>query len=84
MSGVISLRLSDDEMSRLDALVAETGRSRAFFLREALDAHLGELEYVYAVRAEVEAIRRGELSTVPLEELERELDSQSTARHCGQ
>ncbi|WP_323374258.1 ribbon-helix-helix domain-containing protein [Corynebacterium marambiense] len=36
ISGVVSLRLTDDEKNRLDALAEKTGRPRAFYIREAL------------------------------------------------
>ena len=72
-SGVISLRLTGKEKDRLDILSRQTGRSRAFYLREALSKYLDELEHIYAVRAEHEAIRKEELQTISLEELEREL-----------
>jgi hypothetical protein len=41
--------------------------------RDHLEDHLSELEYVAGLDAEVEAIRRGELETRPMDELVREL-----------
>ena len=74
MSGsVISLRVDEDQKRRLDALARRTGRPVSFYVKEALSAHLAELEYVDDLEAEAEAIRRGELRTVSLEELENEL-----------
>lgn len=73
MSDVLSFRLREAEKARLDALSQQTGRPRTFYVREALDKYLDELEYVYLVRAEHEAVRRGELPVTSLEELEREL-----------
>lgn len=72
-TGVLSVRLPDDIKTRLDALAASTGRSAAFYVREAVAEHLSELEYAYALRAEAEAARRGELSTASLDDLTREL-----------
>lgn len=40
----LSIRLTDDEEARLDALVARTGRSKTFYVREAIRAHLDDLE----------------------------------------
>lgn len=74
MSGsVISLRVDEDQKRRLDALARRTGRPAAYYVREALNAHLAELEYVDELESEADAIRRGELPTVSLEELENEL-----------
>lgn len=69
---VISVRVDSRQKQRLDALAAQTGRSGAFYIRAALDAHLDELEYVYALQADAEAVRRGELETISLDDLEAE------------
>jgi RHH-type rel operon transcriptional repressor/antitoxin RelB len=39
----LSVRLTPDEEARLDALAARTGR-KTFYVREAIEAHLDELE----------------------------------------
>ena len=70
---VLSVRLSEDIKARLDALAASTGRPAAFYVREAVAAHLAEIEYAYTLRSEAEAIRRGEIRTRPLAELAAEL-----------
>ncbi|MGQ4492880.1 ribbon-helix-helix protein, CopG family [Corynebacterium diphtheriae] len=70
---VISLRIGASEKERLDELSRRTGRSGSFYIREALEKHLDELEYVYGVRSEYEAIRRGERETISLDEVERDL-----------
>ena len=72
MSDVVSFRI-DDLRGRLDRLVSSTGRPGAFYIREALGRYLDELEYVHCLETEAEAVRRGELMTVSLEELEAEL-----------
>ncbi|WPF65973.1 MULTISPECIES: hypothetical protein [unclassified Corynebacterium] len=38
-------------------------------MSKALESYLGEIEYVYGARAEYEAIKRGEVATVSLDEL---------------
>lgn len=40
----LSIRLTDDEERRLDALAAQSGRSKTFYVREAIRRHLEELE----------------------------------------
>ena len=72
-TGVLSVRLPDDIKTRLDALAASTGRPAAFYVREAVAEHLGELEYAYTLRAEAEAARRGDLPTTSLDDLAAEL-----------
>ncbi|SDC17354.1 RHH-type transcriptional regulator, rel operon repressor / antitoxin RelB [Sanguibacter gelidistatuariae] len=68
-TGVLSIRLPHELKHRLDALSASTGRPAAFYVREALTEHLGELEHVYTLRAEAEAVRSGKLETVGLDEV---------------
>ena len=57
----LSVRLTAEAEARLDALAARTGRSKTFYVRQAIEAHLDELEELYwadeAVR-EWEASRR--------------------------
>lgn len=69
---VISVRVDEEQKRRLDALSARTGRPGAFYLRRALDAHLGELEYIYGLEADAQAVRAGELKTISLADLEAE------------
>lgn len=69
----LSIRLSDDEERRLDALAAVSGRSKTFYVREAIRLHLEELEE----QAWAEAAAREHLAsrkkTRPVEELWTEL-----------
>ena len=43
----LSVRLTKEEEARLDALAARTGRSKTFYVRQAIEAHLDELEELY-------------------------------------
>ena len=40
----VSLRLPDDVNQRLDHLVALTGRSKTFYMEEAIREHIDDLE----------------------------------------
>ena len=66
---VASVRLDPETSARLAALSARTGRSQSFYLRQAVEHHLDELEHVYGLLADVEAVRAGRLGTVSLDEL---------------
>lgn len=74
VGSVISLRVDAQQKRRLDQLAEKTGRPGAFYLRQALNRYLDELEYVYTLQAEAEAARRGELATITLDELEADCD----------
>jgi RHH-type rel operon transcriptional repressor/antitoxin RelB len=69
---MVSVRLQGDLKDRLDALASTTGRPASYYLREALERHIADLEYAYTLRAEVEAIRRGELKTISHAEVKAE------------
>lgn len=43
----LSVRLTPDEEARLDALATRTGRSKTFYVREAIQTHLEDLEEQY-------------------------------------
>lgn len=73
MSDTISLRLPSELSDRLDRLAAATNRSKSFYVREALEEHLSDLEWAYTLAEEAAAIRRGEIETRPLDELIVEL-----------
>lgn len=43
----LSIRLTPEEEARLDALAARTGRSKTFYVRQAIETHLNDLEEQY-------------------------------------
>ena len=55
----LSVRLTAEEEARLNALAARTGRSKTFYVRQAIQAHLDELEELYWAD---EAVREWEAS----------------------
>ncbi len=68
-----SIRLDPDIESRLDALARETGRTKAFYLRELIRNGLEDMEDIYRADQVMERIRRGEERTYSLEEVSAEL-----------
>jgi RHH-type rel operon transcriptional repressor/antitoxin RelB len=67
-----SVRLDEETEKRLDRLAKQTGRTKAYYLRELIEQHIEDLEDYYLAVAASERVRKGE-PTVTLEELEREL-----------
>ncbi len=65
----ISIRLPEDLESRLENLAAKTGRSKTFYIREALLNHLEDLEDLYLAERELKAIRGGRSNTRSLEQV---------------
>ncbi len=68
-----SLRLPVEIDERLSRLVAATGRSKSYYLRELVTAGIDDLEYAYGLVTRVEAIRAGQRETRPLNDLMSEL-----------
>ena len=67
----VSLRLPDDVSRRLQALADRTGRSRTFYMIEAVQEHLDHLEDLYLAEQRLIDLRAGKSETVPLNELMR-------------
>jgi RHH-type rel operon transcriptional repressor/antitoxin RelB len=70
----ISIRLPVDVEARLQNLAAITGRSKTFYVTEAIRAHLDDLEDLYLAERELEAIRAGASATTPLADVMRRYD----------
>ena len=68
-TAVLSVRLPEELKRRLDDLGARTGRSATFYVREAVESYIDDLEYAYTLKAEAEAARRGEVKTRRLDEI---------------
>ena len=73
MSQQTCVRLPDELYHRLKALAAKTGRSATYYIREAIEAHLEDLEDVYLAEKVLEDIRAGRVKTVPLDEMSKRL-----------
>ena len=56
---MIAVRLPEDIERRLSNLALKTGRTKTFYVREAIQAHLGHLEDVYLAEQEAVDFRAG-------------------------
>ena len=65
----VSLRLPDDVSQRLQNLAQMTGRSKTYYMVEAIREHLDDLEDLYLAEQRLIDIRSGKTQTVPLEEV---------------
>jgi RHH-type rel operon transcriptional repressor/antitoxin RelB len=69
----VSLRIPPSVSERLNDLVKKTGRSKTYFIREALLEHLDELEDIYAAEAIMAQVKSGEEVISSLDDVERRL-----------
>ena len=65
----VALRLPDEVSQRLKRLADRTGRSKTFYMIEAIKEHLDDLEDLYLAEQRLIDIRAGKSQTVPLEEV---------------
>ena len=66
---MLAIRLSQSTEKRLEKLAKRTGRTKSFFVREAILWHLEDLEDIYLAERSLDRIRYGEASTIPVEDV---------------
>ncbi|MDB5526170.1 MAG: hypothetical protein JWM58_3933 [Rhizobium sp.] len=74
MSKQTAVRLPDEIFDRLQALAARTGRTATFYIREAIEEHIDDLEDLYLAEQAIERLNRGESRIVDAEEFWRGMD----------
>lgn len=73
-SAPTAVRLPVELIQRYDNLAKATGRTRTYYLTEALQESIAQLEYEYGILKTVEDYRAGRLETYTLDEVRH---------HCG-
>lgn len=68
---MLAVRLDVETEARLDALAARTGRTKTFYAREAIHAHLDDLEDFYLAEERLRDFRAED--AIPLSALKAEL-----------
>jgi len=63
---MLAIRLPQSIEKRLDRLARRTGRTKTYYVREALLEHLEDLEDMYLAESALERIHTGEVQTIPL------------------
>jgi RHH-type rel operon transcriptional repressor/antitoxin RelB len=69
-----ALRVPEDLAARYEKLAKSTGRTKTFYMNEALADSIDRLEYEYGLLQQVEDYRTGKLETYSIEEVRQ---------HCG-
>jgi RHH-type rel operon transcriptional repressor/antitoxin RelB len=65
---MLAIRLPQTIEKRLEKLARRTGRTKTFYVREAILQHLEDLEDMYLAERALERIRNDEEPTIPLED----------------
>lgn len=69
---MIAVRVPEDIEARLDQLAQLTGRTKTYYVREAIVEHLDDMEDLYLAEKVVQDIRAGRESLIPIDEVARE------------
>ena len=69
-----SIRLAPETEQRLDSLALQTGRTKAFYLRELIERGLEDVEDYYLAADVLERLRQGRVKVYSSAELRNALD----------
>lgn len=69
---MLAVRLDGETEGRLEALAARTGRTKTFYARAAIEAHLDDLEDFYLAEERLRGFR--DEDAIPLSALKAALD----------
>jgi len=76
----VSLRLPDELSARLDALAKKTGRTKSYYMIEAIKDRLSDLEDWYEAEWRMQERRAGKTKSISQEEMEREFGLEDRVR----
>ena len=65
----LSIRLPNDVEARLKNLASKTGRTKSYYITEAICEHLDDLEDLYLAEQRLRDIRAGKTQTISIEEV---------------
>ena len=71
----ISIRLNPEIERRLEHLASQTGRAKAYYLRELIEGGLDDLEDFYLADAAMEHVRKGQESIFEASDVRKSLQS---------
>ena len=79
-----SIRLSSEVEQRLDFLASQTGRTKAFYLREIIERGLDDMEDYYLAADVVERVRKGQEKVYTADEVRQSLGLDDSLHRDGQ
>jgi RHH-type transcriptional regulator, rel operon repressor / antitoxin RelB len=68
---LLAIRLPVEVENRLDSLTKATGRTKTFYVREAILKHLNDLEDLYLAEQRLIDLKAGKSQAVPMDEVMR-------------
>lgn len=76
MTQTVVTRFDSETVARLENLAKMTGRAKSYYIKEAVNENLDELELIYLAKSRAEDLRVGRSSTIPWDEVKRQNDLQ--------
>ena len=73
MTKQTAIRLPDETYNRRKSLAQKTGRTATYYIREAIEVHLEDLEDLYLAQQAAFEHHKSGARTLSLDELEQEL-----------
>ncbi|WP_083694523.1 TraY domain-containing protein [Chlorobium sp. KB01] len=70
---IVGIRIPKSIGERLDTLAKRTGRTKTFYIREAILEHLDDLEDIYMAEQVLDRVRTGDETVSGLDEVEHRL-----------
>lgn len=68
-----SIRLAQETEQRLDFLASQTGRTKAYYLREIIEKGIEDMEDYYLATEVLERVRKGQERVHSAEDIRRDL-----------
>lgn len=73
MTIATSVKLSEETGRKLDELARATGRSKSYYLREAIEGQIDQMVHDYAIAQLAEDVRSGRAVTLSADEVDQVL-----------
>lgn len=70
---ILTVRVTPQLKERLDTLAAATGRPLSYYITEALETGLDDIEHAYLLKRDAELARAGRLPTRSLDDIAKDL-----------
>jgi len=65
---MLNVRVGDELENRLDILSRETGRTKTYYVKEALERYMQNAEDIYLAESRLEDIKKGHSETYTLKQ----------------
>jgi RHH-type rel operon transcriptional repressor/antitoxin RelB len=72
MTQPVVIRLDTKIIERLNELARKTGRTKSYYIKEAIEENLVDLELVYLAQSRAEDVRKGKSKTISWEEVKQQ------------